>query len=135
MSRKRLIAGGRFAASVVVLVVVLRRAHLDSLDLDWNANTIGWMVGAVVVTFAGVVLWAAGHPKLGGRLDANAGWRRFTGAVYFGVDRLRHRPADLVSVLLSGFAYQLAVVGAAYLAAEGLGLNLGPTALLAFVPA
>jgi len=248
VSRKRLIAGGRVAVSAIVLIVVLRRAHLSRLNLDWNAHTIAWMASAALVTFAGVVLsavrwqkvlaaldlkarvptllrhhlaglfvssflpstvggdvlrvsrlsaangetpgtfasvvlerltgwlvlpvitliafainpglfgadrnarfallialstlgllavvlWAAGHPRLGGRLTSNAGWKRFTGAVYLGVDRLRHRPGDLASVLATGFAYQLAVVLAAYLAAEGLGLNLGPTALLAFVPA
>src|SRR5438093_332209 len=51
------------------------------------------------------------------------------------IDRRRRRPGDAISVLLSGFAYQLAVVLAAFLAAEALGLHPGATALLAFVPA
>jgi uncharacterized membrane protein YbhN (UPF0104 family) len=234
--------------SLVVLIVVLRRAHLSSLEVTWEASTVAWLGAALVVTFAGVllsavrwqrvlsalgltvriptlvrhhlaglfvssflpstvggdvlrvsrlsaangeaprtfasvvlerltgwlvlpvitlvalgvnpglfgadkntrfallialstlvllalVLWAVGHPKLGGRLSSNAGWRRFAGAVYLGIDRLRRRPGDALSVLASGFAYQLAVVLAAFLAAEALGLHLGPTALLAFVPA
>ncbi|MDQ1395689.1 MAG: glycosyltransferase 2 family protein [Acidimicrobiaceae bacterium] len=234
--------------SVIVLIVVLRRAHLSSLEVDWDAGTVAWLSAALVVTFAGVllsalrwqrvltalglpagiptlvrhhlaglfvssflpstvggdvlrvsrlaatngeaprtfasvvlerltgwvvlpvitlcalavnpglfgadknarfallialctltllalVLWAVGHPKLGGRFSSNAGWRRFAGAVHLGVDRLRHQPGDALSVLATGFAYQLAVVLAAFLAAEALGLHLGPTALLAFVPA
>ena len=248
MSQRRWIAWARVTASILVLVVVLRRAHLTSLELDWEASNIAWLTSALVVTFVAVVLsavrwqkvltalglsariptllrhhlaglfvssflpstvggdvlrvsrlaasngeaprtfasvvlerltgwlvlpvitlvalainpglfgadvntrfalvialvtlgglavvlWAAGHPRLGGRLASNAGWRRFTGAVHLGIDRLRHRPGDVVSVLLSGFAYQLAIVLAAFLAAEALGLDLGPTALLAFVPA
>jgi uncharacterized membrane protein YbhN (UPF0104 family) len=38
-------------------------------------------------------------------------------------------------VLLVGFAYQLVVVAAAFLAARALGLAVGPTAILAFMPA
>jgi hypothetical protein len=38
-------------------------------------------------------------------------------------------------VLLTGFVYQLAVVGAAILGARALDLDIGPTALLAFIPA
>lgn len=243
-----MIAGARIVASVVVLVVVLKRAHLSELDIEWNTETVVWLVGAFLATFAGVVLsalrwqrvllaldlrsriptllrhhlaglfvssflpstvggdvlrvtrlsaetgetprtfasvvlerltgwlvlpvitlvalainpglfgadrnarfalliavvtltglgivlWAAGHPRIGGRLTSNDGWRRFTGAVHIGVDKLRRHPGDAVSVLASGFAYQMAVVLAAYLAAEALGLSLGPTAIMAFVPA
>ena len=38
-------------------------------------------------------------------------------------------------MLVTGFAYQLAIVLAAFLAAESLGLHLWPTAAMAFVPA
>src|SRR3954453_2227195 len=248
VNRRRLVAAGRIGASAVVLVVVLRRLHPSDLEIDWNTTTVGWLVAAVLVTFAGVVLsgarwqrglaalgiedhvgplvrhhlaglfvssflpstvggdvlrvsrlaasngqaprtfasvvlerltgwivlpvitlvalainpglfgadrnarfalliavltllllavvlWAAGHPRIGGRLTSNEGWRRFAGAVHFGIDRLRHRPGDAISVLATGFAYQLAIVLAAFLAAESLGLHLGPTAAMAFVPA
>jgi hypothetical protein len=48
---------------------------------------------------------------------------------------LRHRPAAVANVLAVGFAYQLAVVASAFLAARALGLDVGPTAILAFMPA
>ena len=248
MDRKRLVAWARIAISLLVLVYVLRRIHPSDLEIDFNRTTILWLTGAVLVTFAAVilsalrwqrvlaalgldgemptlvrhhlaglfvssflpstvggdvlrvsrlaaangeaprtfasvvlerltgwivlpvitlvalginpglfgadrnarfalliavltllllavVLWAAGHPKIGGRLTSNEGWRRFSGAVHYGIDRLRHQPADAVSVLVTGFAYQLAIVLAAFLAAESLGLHLWPTAAMAFVPA
>ena len=58
MTRKRIIAAGRVGVSIIVLAVVLRRAHLSELDLDWSATTIGWLLAALAVTFAGVVLSA-----------------------------------------------------------------------------
>jgi uncharacterized membrane protein YbhN (UPF0104 family) len=94
---------------------------------------------ALVVSFATLallclVLTAAGHPSLGGRLDSNAGWKRFTGAIYLGVDRLRHRPAVAAEVFAAGIGYQLAVVGAAFAAGRALGLGVGWTAFMAFMP-
>jgi glycosyltransferase 2 family protein len=76
------------------------------------------------------------HPRLGGRLSGSAGWHRFAGAVHLGIDRARRRPAMLLSVLLTGFAYQLVVVLAAFFAARALDLDhVGLTAILAFMPA
>ena len=82
------------------------------------------------------VLAAAASSRLGGRFAARADWRRFAGAVHLGVNRLRRHPGAAVSVLLAGFAYQLALVLAAVAAAQSLGLRAaGLTALLAFFPA
>jgi uncharacterized membrane protein YbhN (UPF0104 family) len=94
---------------------------------------------ALVVSFATlallcVVLTAAGHPSIGGRLASNAGWKRFTGAIYLGVDQLRHRPAVVAEVFAAGVGYQLAVIGAAFAAGQALGLGVGWTAFMAFIP-
>jgi uncharacterized membrane protein YbhN (UPF0104 family) len=94
---------------------------------------------ALIVSFAtlallGLLLGAAGHPGVGGRLASNSGWKRFTGAIYLGVDRLRHRPAMAAEVLAAGVGYQLAVVGAAFFAGRALGLGIGWTAFMAFMP-
>ena len=126
----------RLTGWLVLPVITLVALAINPGLFGADENTrFALMIALATLALLGLVLWAAGHPKLGGRLTSNAGWRRFTGAVYLGMDRLRHRPGDLVNVLISGFAYQLAIVLAAFLAAEALGLNLGPTALLAFVPA
>jgi hypothetical protein len=82
------------------------------------------------------VLLAASSTRIGGRFATREGWRRFVGAIHFGVDRLRTHPAAAANVLVAGFAYQLALVLAAVAAAQALGLRpAGLTALLAFFPA
>ena len=81
------------------------------------------------------ILVAAASPRLGGRLSGNEGWQRFTGAVHLGLERFRERPAVAVEVLLVGFVYQLAVMLAAFFAAQAMGLRVGWTAILAFMPA
>jgi uncharacterized membrane protein YbhN (UPF0104 family) len=86
----------------------------------------------LVVLFA--ILYLAGHPRVGRRLAGAAGWRRFLSAVHLGTARLRHRPRAVAEVLSAGFAYQLALTGAAFLAARALGIGVGWTVLLAFFP-
>ena len=84
----------------------------------------------------GAVLTAVASRRLGGRLAASAGWRRFAGALHFGINRLRSHPVAAFNVLAAGFAYQLTLVLAAVAAAQALGLRAaGLTALLAFFPA
>ncbi|MDP1806440.1 MAG: lysylphosphatidylglycerol synthase transmembrane domain-containing protein, partial [Acidimicrobiales bacterium] len=84
----------------------------------------------------GILLYAVADQRIGGRLEARDGWRRFAGAVHLGLNRLRHQPAAAANVLLVGFAYQLVLVLAAVAAAQALGVRpAGLTALLAFFPA
>ena len=90
-----------------------------------------------LITLAGLVavVAVAAHPRLGGRLAHRSSWLRFAGAVHLGLERLRHHPGAAMSVLITGFGYQLAVISAAILGARALGISIGPTALLAFFPA
>jgi uncharacterized membrane protein YbhN (UPF0104 family) len=82
------------------------------------------------------VLAAVSSRRIGGRFAARDGWRRFAGAVHLGLTRMREHPGAAANVLLTGFAYQLALVLAAVAAAQTLGLRpAGLTALLAFFPA
>jgi len=92
-------------------------------------------ISLVTLGSLGVLLALAGSSRLGGRLAGHPGWLRFMGAVHVGVDRLRRRPLATLQVLVTGFVYQLAVIGAAQLGAHALHINVGPTAMLAFVPA
>lgn len=86
-----------------------------------------------------VVVFLTGRPGRGleGRLEHNDGWRRFTGAVRFGMQRLVSEPGPTARILATGFAYQLILIASALMAARALDLpaGVGPTALLAFVPA
>lgn len=97
------------------------------------ADTATWLAVATLVALVAVVTVAA-SPQLGGRLTSTAGWRRFTGAVHLGLDRVRRRPGLAFEILTVGFAYQLSVMVAAFLAAKALGLTVGWTAILAFFP-
>jgi hypothetical protein len=82
------------------------------------------------------LLAAASDHRIGGRLNEREGWRSFFGAVHVGLVRMREEPREAVSVILAGFAYQLALVLAAVAAAKALGVGpAGLTALLAFFPA
>jgi hypothetical protein len=92
------------------------------------------IVSVVTLFLLLAVLMAAGHPSLGGRLASHTGWKRFTGAIYLGLDRFRHRPKVAAQVLAAGLAYQLAVVAAAFAAGHALGLSVGWTAFMAFMP-
>ncbi len=83
----------------------------------------------------GGLLFAAGHPAVGGRLTSTEGWRRFTGAVHLGVEEFRRQSGLALEVLTTSFAYQLAVMLAAFFAADALGLGISWTAILAFMPA
>jgi uncharacterized membrane protein YbhN (UPF0104 family) len=97
------------------------------------ASTAMWVALATLVALA-VVVWLAASPAFGGRLNSGAGWRRFTGAVHTGLDRVRRHPGLAFEILTVGFAYQLSVMLGAFLAAKALGLSVGWTAILAFFP-
>jgi glycosyltransferase 2 family protein len=121
----------------VVLPVLTLSALAANPGLRHLRGATGWAVLVAVSTLVllGGVLFAAGHPSIGGRLNSTDGWRRFTGAIHLGLDRFRRHPALALSILTTSFMYQLAVMLAAFLAANALGLSIGWTAILAFMPA
>lgn len=94
------------------------------------ALATGTLVVLVVVT----VMVAS--RRFGARFDGNDGWHRFVAAVHLGLERLRNRPGAACNLLAVGFLYQLTLVLAALFAAKtvGMGVAVGPTALLAFFP-
>jgi len=103
--------------------------HLGSatrLALTLSLGTLVLLVALVAVTAS---------ESGGGRFREHPGWLRFAGAVHLGLIRFRQRPLASGSVLLAGFAYQLAVVLATWMAAHALGISVGWAAILAFMPA
>ena len=100
-----------------------------------RASGLAVTVAVTTLVLLAGVLAAASSRRLGGRLASTEGWRRFTGAVHTGLARFREHPALALEVLTAGFAYQLAVMLTAYFASEALGLHVGWTAILAFMPA
>src|SRR2546429_291354 len=145
--RSRVVLVGRIALSAGLLAFLVTRVHLHALIPKWQHSAAWWVSGGLLVTLAGVVLstvrwqralaaavFAAAHPRLGGRLADNAGWLRFAGAIHLGVDKFRRSPGRVAEVMLVAAGYQLAMLTAAWMAAEALGLHLGWTVFLVFFP-
>src|ERR1700737_199532 len=57
-AKRRLSAGLRVVATLVMLAVLISRVHFASLVPHWDVDTASWLIGAVVVTLAGIVLAA-----------------------------------------------------------------------------
>ncbi|HZQ58571.1 MAG TPA: lysylphosphatidylglycerol synthase transmembrane domain-containing protein [Acidimicrobiales bacterium] len=100
-----------------------------------RSSRLAFTVSVVSLAGLGAVTFAAMHPRVGGRLQGRTGWLRFIGAVHEGIDRVRRNRAAIVEVIGAALLYQVAIIGVAVLATHALDLDIGPTALLAFVPA
>jgi uncharacterized membrane protein YbhN (UPF0104 family) len=100
-----------------------------------RSSRLALTVSVVSLAALAVVTALAVHPRVGGRLRGRAGWVRFIGSVHEGIDRVRRHPSAVAEVIGVAVLYQLAIVGVALLAAHALDLDIGPTALLVFVPA
>ncbi len=119
---------------VLSLVALIINPSLLHLPGGATPVRVAIIVSVVSLGVLSLLVAAAGNPRLGGRLSSQAGWRRFTGAIYLGIDRFRHRPEVVAQVLLVGIGYQLAVIAAAFAAGHALGLSVGWTAFMAFMP-
>jgi hypothetical protein len=117
--------------TLVALVINPTLLHLPGGD---RSIRLAIIVSVVTLSLLLVVLAVAGHPNLGGRLASHTGWRRFTGAIHLGIGKFRRRPEVAAQVLAAGVGYQLAVVAAAFAAGHALGLTVGWTAFMAFMP-
>jgi hypothetical protein len=122
---------GWLVLPVITLAALLANPGLLHLG---PATRLAIAVSLVTLFLLVVMTALAGHPRLGGRLARRQDWVRFVGAVHLGLDRFRRRPAAAIEVLAVAFAYQLAVALAAFLAAAALNLDVGWTAILAFMP-
>lgn len=123
-------------AVLPLLTLVALAINPDLLHLPGGGRPIRVAVIVSAATFGMLilVLAAAGHPNLGGRLASHTGWKRFTGAIHLGIDKCRRRPKLLAEVFAAGVGYQLAVVAAAFAAGRALGVDVGWTAFMAFMP-
>ena len=83
----------------------------------------------------GLVLLLLGNDRIGEGLRNRQGVLRFANAIHLGIDRLRQHPKAAREVVLSAFAYQFMLLLAAFWTVKALGINVGFTALMAFIPA
>ncbi|MEZ5203591.1 MAG: lysylphosphatidylglycerol synthase transmembrane domain-containing protein [Acidimicrobiales bacterium] len=131
---------GWFVLPVITLAGLLVNPGLRELG---RATAVAFATASATLVLLVVVLLlttrtgGAGLDALEGRLEHREGWRRFTGAVRLGINKLAHAPGATARILATGLAYQLILIASALMAARALGLpaGVGPTALLAFVPA
>ena len=97
----------------------------------------------VAATTAGLTLLAlalilvlVGNQRFGRWVNRHKGWVRFVNGLHTGIDELRAKPRDTGRILVTAFAYQAVMLAAAGCAAKVVGINgLGPTELMAFIPA
>ncbi|MGH3849603.1 MAG: lysylphosphatidylglycerol synthase domain-containing protein, partial [Pseudonocardiaceae bacterium] len=61
-------------------------------------------------------------------------WLGFVSALHLGIGRIRHRPSEALSVLVTAVAYQMAIVCASWAGANAIGIQVSWWAVMAFVP-
>jgi uncharacterized membrane protein YbhN (UPF0104 family) len=127
---------GWFVLPVLTLTALVVNPGLRDLG---RASTIAFLTASATLVLLAVVLvvTTCTSGSLDERLDQHTGWRRFSGAVRLGLRKLSHEPGATARILATGLAYQLILIASALMAARALNLpaDVGPTALLAFVPA
>lgn len=119
---------------VISLVTLIINPGLLRPPID-RASHLVIIISLITLGLLGAILAGASSPAVGRLLDERSGWLRFLNAIHLGLDRLRRNPGAAFEVLVAGFAYQLMVVLAAFLAAKSLGIGVSWTAVLAFMPA
>lgn len=123
---------GWIVLPVITLTALALNPGLLRLGL---ASQVAVGISVATLLLLAVVLVLAASPRLGARLEGHEGVRGFLRAVHLGIHRFRRNPGLAFEVLVAGFVYQLAVVLAAFLASQALGLDVGWTAMMAFMPA
>lgn len=125
---------GWLVLPVISLVTLAINPGLLRPPID-DASHLVVIISLVTLSLLVILLVGASSPRVGRRLQTKAGWLRFVNAIHLGLARFRRSPGMAFEVLVAGFAYQLAVVFAAFLSAKALGLPVSWTAVLAFMPA
>jgi glycosyltransferase 2 family protein len=122
---------GWLVLPVITLVSLLINPGLLQLG---SASRLAIALSLATLALLAVVVGVAGSSRLGRLLSRREGWARFASAVHLGLARFRHSPGAAAQVLLVSFAYQLVVAFGAFLVALAIGLHVGWTAIVAFMP-
>lgn len=103
---------------------LLHLGRASSLSLTLALVTLAALVAIVILVSS---------PKVGERF-AGRSWLGFVAAVHLGLGRLRRDPGSAVAVLVSALAYQLAMVAGAWMAGHAMDIEVGWSAMMAFIP-
>ena len=102
------------------------------LDLG-QASRLSVTVALATLAALVMIVVLVSSPRVGERF-AGRSWLGFVAAVHLGLARLRRDPGAAVGVLVSAFAYQLAMVAGAWMAGHAMGIQVGWSAMMAFIP-
>jgi uncharacterized membrane protein YbhN (UPF0104 family) len=113
--------------SLVALVANPTLLHLG------QATHLALTMSLGTLTVLGVILALVSSPWLADRLAGHS-WLDFLGAVQMGLARLRRDPGAALGVVVSALAYQLTMVAGAWMAGHAMGIQVGWSAMMAFIP-
>jgi uncharacterized membrane protein YbhN (UPF0104 family) len=114
----------------ITLVALLGNPTLLHLG---RASRLALSVALATLAALVAILVLVSSRRIGDRF-AGRSWLGFVAAVHLGLDRMRRDPAAALGVLVSALAYQLAMVAGAWMAGHALGLEVGWSAMMAFIP-
>ena len=127
----------RLSGWIVLPVFTLLGLALDEELRGLGAPTrVAASTAGLTLLALGLILLLVGNQRFGQWVSKHKGWVRFVNGLHTGIDELRAKPRDTGRVLITAFAYQAVMLAAAGCAAKVVGINgLGPTELMAFIPA
>jgi uncharacterized membrane protein YbhN (UPF0104 family) len=103
---------------------LLHLGRASRLSLTLALGTLAALVAIVLLVSS---------PNVGERF-AGRSWLGFVAAVHLGLGRLRRDPTSAIAVFVSALAYQLTMVAGAWMAGHAMGLQVGWSAMMAFIP-
>jgi uncharacterized membrane protein YbhN (UPF0104 family) len=121
---------GFFVLPFITLVALVGNPTLLHLG---RASRLALTVALGTLAALVVILVLVSSRRIGERF-AGRSWLGFVAAVHLGLARMRRDPAAALGVLVSALAYQLAMVAGAWMAGHALGLQVGWSAMMAFIP-
>jgi len=121
---------GFFVLPFISLVALVGNPNLLQLG-PASRLALTAAVGTLVALAAILVL--VSNRQLAERLGHHP-WLGFLASVHLGLARLRRDPGAALGVLVSALAYQLTMVAGAWMAGHAMGLQVGWSAMMAFVP-
>lgn len=122
---------GFVALPLLTIAALLANPGLRHLG---TASRLAAVLSTATLITLTAILVATSNPRFGALVEGNSRLRGFASAVHLGLDRIHRQPSEAVAVLASALVYQLALVLAAWAAAHALGIPLGWSAAVAFIP-
>lgn len=121
---------GFFVLPFISLIALFGNPTLLHLG---QASRLALTVSIGTLAALAAILLLVSNPRIGERFVGHS-VLGFLGSVNLGLARLRRDPAAALGVLVSALAYQLTMVAGAWMAGHAMGIHVGWSAMMAFVP-